>query len=246
MQCHKPGHRASARCVSALLAAGALLAAAADDLGGAFAPPTMRTAQTTAFDVSSALRARSVLSEVHELPGLNAGRGPVRPSPAMADPQAPASRRTAKPAKRHRRRRGNAHLALARHTDAYLQAHLPSAKDKKAAAAIHEALALIGVPYRWGGTTKAGGFDCSGFTQHVWAIAGVKIPRTVRAQARVGTHVSLNKVQPGDLVVFYPTQHHVGIYVGNGLVIDSPHSGASVRPDPVRSMPVSVVVRVRS
>ena len=47
-------------------------------------------------------------------------------------------------------------------------------------------------------------------------------------------------------MVFYPTQHHVGIYVGNGLVIDSPHTGSLVRPDPVRSMPVSVVVRVRS
>ena len=196
----------------------------------------------TALDVSSALRARSALSEAHELSGLHAARGPVRPSPAMTDPAAPAPRRTAKPAKRHQ---GTARRP-ARHTNGYLVAHLPAAKDKKSAAAIHEALALIGVPYRWGGTTKAGGFDCSGFTQHVWASAGVKIPRTVRAQARAGTHVSLNTVQPGDLVVFYPTQHHVGIYVGNGLVIDSPHSGATVRPDPVRSMPVSVVVRVHS
>ena len=112
--------------------------------------------------------------------------------------------------------------------------------------AVHEALSLLGVPYRWGGTTRAGGFDCSGLTQHVWAVAGVKIPRTVRAQARAGTKVPLNKAQPGDLVVFYPTQHHVGIYVGNGLVIDSPHTGSSVRPDPVRSMPVSAVVRVKS
>lgn len=244
MQCHKPRHRASARCVSALLAAGALFAAA-DNLGGASAPTVMRTAQTTAFDVSSALRARSVLSEVNELPGLYAARGPVRPFPAMADPSAPASRRTDKPAKRHRGHKRAGH-SPARHSAAYRLAQLPPANDKKAAAAIHEALALIGVPYRWGGTTKAGGFDCSGFTQHVWATAGVKIPRTVRAQARAGTHVSLNKVQPGDLVVFYPTQHHVGIYVGDGLVIDSPHTGASVRPDPVRSMPVSVVVRVRS
>lgn len=239
MQCHKPGHRASARCVSALLAAGALLAAAADNLGGASAPTSLRTAQMTAFDVSSALRARSALSEVHELSGLHAARGPVRPSPAQADPAAPAPRR-----KRHQSTAR--HPAPVRHTSGYLLAHLPAAKDKKSAAAIREALALIGVPYRWGGTTKAGGFDCSGFTQHVWAVAGVKIPRTVRAQARAGTHVSLNKVQPGDLVVFYPTQHHVGVYVGNGLVIDSPHSGATVRPDPVRSMPVSVVVRVHS
>ena len=49
----------------------------------------------------------------------------------------------------------------------------------------------------------------------------------MRAQAKAGTHISMNKVQPGDLVVFYPAQHHVGIYVGNGLVIDSPHTGAT-------------------
>jgi cell wall-associated NlpC family hydrolase len=167
----------------------------------------------------------------------------------MADPPAPAPapRRTANPAKRTQSHRSTGRRpAPVKHTNAYLLAHLPPAKNKKAAAAIHEALALIGVPYRWGGTTRAGGFDCSGFTQHVWAAAGVKIPRTVRAQARAGTHVSLSKVQPGDLVVFYPTQHHVGIYIGNGLVIDSPHTGASVRPDPVRSMPVSVVVRVHN
>jgi cell wall-associated NlpC family hydrolase len=254
MQCHKPGHHASARCVSALLAAGALLAAAADSLGGTSAPATMRTApmtaQMTAFDVSSALRARSVLGEARELAGPQAARGPVRPSPAMSDPSGPAARRIAKRMKRRHRHHGHHgtghHSAPARHTGTYLLAHLPPATNKKAAAAIHEALSLIGVPYRWGGTTKAGGFDCSGFTQHVWATAGVKIPRTVRAQARAGSHVSLNSVQPGDLVVFYPAQHHVGIYVGNGLVIDSPHTGASVRPDPVRSMPVSVVVRVHN
>ena len=247
MQCHEPGHRASARCVSALLAAGALLAAAADTFGGTSAPAALRTPQTTAFNVSAALHARSALSEVRELQGLDTARKPVRPSPAMADPPAPAPRRTAKPAKRTQSHRSTGRRpAPVKHTNAYLLAHLPPAKNKKAAAAIHEALALIGVPYRWGGTTRAGGFDCSGFTQHVWAAAGVKIPRTVRAQARAGTHVSLSKVQPGDLVVFYPTQHHVGIYIGNGLVIDSPHTGASVRPDPVRSMPVSVVVRVHN
>jgi cell wall-associated NlpC family hydrolase len=238
-----------------LLAAGALLAAAADHLGGTFARPAMQM-QVAAFEVSSTPGTASVLDEVRGLQGLRTAPGPVRPSPGMADPPAPASgpapsaRRAAKPATRHQSHQGHQSTARrpapARHTNAYLLAHLPPAKNKKAAAAIHEALSLIGVPYRWGGTTRAGGFDCSGFTQHVWAAAGVKIPRTVRAQARAGKQISLSKVEPGDLVVFYPTQHHVGIYVGNGLVIDSPHSGASVRPDPVRSMPVSVVVRVHT
>ena len=273
MQCHKPGHRASARCVSALLAAGALLAAAADHLGGTAVRPAIRTA---AFDVPS------VPSPAPLLDGLNgAGTGttgtgtgvgaPVRPAPAMADPLpvpsalqpvarhsqlARTARRAAKASARHQsattarpKRSSQSRPAArrpARDRHSNLLAHLPPAKDKKAAAAVHEALSLLGVPYHWGGTTRAGGFDCSGFTQHVWAVAGVKIPRTVRAQAHAGTQTPLNKVEPGDLVVFYPTQHHIGIYVGNGMVIDSPHSGSSVRPDPVRSMPVSVVVRVRA
>ncbi|GAA1967295.1 hypothetical protein GCM10009838_26870 [Catenulispora subtropica] len=127
-------------------------------------------------------------------------------------------------------------------THTALLTHLPPPANAKAATAVREALSLMGVPYRWGGTTRAG-FDCSGFTQHVWAAAGVKIPRTVRQQAAAGTPVPLNKAQPGDLVVFYPSRHHVGIYIGNGLVVDSPHPGSGVRTDPIRSMPVSVVVR---
>jgi cell wall-associated NlpC family hydrolase len=124
-----------------------------------------------------------------------------------------------------------------------MPAHLPTPANPKAAIAVREALKLLGGPYRWGGTTTAG-FDCSGFTQHVWAAAGVKIPRTVRAQARVGHVIPMNQAQPGDLVVFYPTRHHVGIYLGDNLVIDAPHTGSRVRTDPVRSMPVSVVVRL--
>ncbi|NUR60387.1 MAG: C40 family peptidase [Catenulispora sp.] len=120
--------------------------------------------------------------------------------------------------------------------------HLPAPANVKAAKAVHEALSQIGVPYVWGGTTSAG-FDCSGFTQHVWAAAGVKIPRTVHQQAAAGTPVPLSRAQPGDLVVFYPSRHHVGVYIGNGMVVDSPHSGSHVRTDPVRSMPVSIVVR---
>ena len=238
MQCHKPGHRAPARCVSALLAAGALLAAAVDHLGGTSARPAI---QTAAFDPPSVLSPASTLHELHELHELH---GPVRPSPGMADPPTPS--RAAKRAARHKGHHGRHHQGTAHHAGTYVLTQLPVARNREAATAVHEALSLIGVPYRWGGTTRAGGFDCSGFTQHVWAVAGVKIPRTVRAQARAGTRVSLGKAEPGDLVVFYPTQHHVGIYVGNGLVLDSPHTGASVRPDPVRSMPVSVVVRVRT
>lgn len=252
MQCHKPGHRASARCVSALLAAGALLATVADQFVGTSERPAMRAValETPAPDSARAAH-EQVLPMTADLSALafretrparfdrHAARSPVWDSDDSGH-----WRRTKhwRWAARHRpaeRKRMEANW----HTRSYLLAHLPAATNQKAAQAVHEALSLMGVPYRWGGTTRAG-FDCSGFTQHVWAVAGVKIPRTVREQARVGTHISLNKAEPGDLVVFYPTQHHVGIYVGSGLVIDSPHTGSWVRPDPVRSMPVSAVIRV--
>ncbi|MEY9904946.1 cell wall-associated NlpC family hydrolase [Catenulispora sp. MAP12-49] len=278
MQCHKRGHRAPARCVSALLAAGALLAAAADSLGGTSQRPAL---QNAALSIPPALTAASVSALLAERGEHLAGTGltdpadpdQTRPEPTERTRRATKSRsasestnrRTSKNRGKNRgknrkkrstskapaRRHGASHSRSAnrsrpaRHTNSYSLEHLPPANSRKAAAAVHEALSLLGVPYRWGGTTRAG-FDCSGFTQHVWAAAGVKIPRTVRAQARAGTHISMNEVQPGDLVVFYPTQHHVGIYVGNGLVIDSPHTGATVRPDPVRSMPVSAVVRVNA
>lgn len=278
MQCHKPGHRAPARCVSALLAAGALLATAADQLGGIPQRPATQAVALgtpTALDsasVSALLAARSVRpveyalsrTQMGPLPSLRTRSAPpeLAGKPAAHKPVSKAAARklawknahrkatrlkkathwksTSKPRSAHRGRQESN-----RHNNAYLLAHLPPAENPKAAKAVHEALSLLGVPYRWGGTTRAG-FDCSGFTQHVWAAAGVKIPRTVREQAKAGTHISLNQAEPGDLVSFYPTQHHVGLYVGNGLVIDSPHSGASVRPDPVRSMPVSAVVRVRA
>ncbi|MEY9931630.1 cell wall-associated NlpC family hydrolase [Catenulispora sp. GP43] len=282
MQCHKRGHRAPARCVSALLAAGALLAAAADSLGGSPERPALQNAALatpsplTAASVSALLAARSerAAGSAFMDPADTSPPAEERPQPEASPQPEERKRRATKwksgkwksgkwksgksksakwksgRTKASARYQGTSHnrsthrFRTARHANGYQLEYLPEAKSKKAATAVHEALSLLGVPYRWGGTTRAG-FDCSGFTQHVWAAAGVKIPRTVRAQARAGTHISLNKAEPGDLVVFYPTQHHVGIYVGNGLVIDSPHTGASVRPDPVRSMPVSVVVRVQ-
>lgn len=90
----------------------------------------------------------------------------------------------------------------------------------------------IGTPYVYGGSTPAG-FDCSGFTQYVFAKVGISLPRTAEAQRQMATPVS--NPQPGDLVFFGAPAYHMGIYVGDGMMIDSPRSGKSVSVRPVFS-----------
>jgi len=87
---------------------------------------------------------------------------------------------------------------------------------------------FLGIQYVWGGTSPSG-FDCSGFTQYVFAHFGVNLPRVSEAQQNVGTLVSRDNLQPGDLVFFGTPAHHVGIYVGNGNMINAPHTGAVIR-----------------
>lgn len=87
-----------------------------------------------------------------------------------------------------------------------------------------------GVPYVYGGSTPSG-FDCSGFTQYVFAKAGKSLPRVTTAQQAATTPVS--DPQPGDLVFFGSPAYHMGIYVGNGQMIDAPRTGSSVSVRPV-------------
>jgi cell wall-associated NlpC family hydrolase len=80
-----------------------------------------------------------------------------------------------------------------------------------------DALRFLGVPYVFGGTST-GGFDCSGYVQHVFAMVGLHIPRTADAQYYAGTRIT-GAMVPGDLVFFQtyePGPSHVGIYLGNG------------------------------
>ncbi len=95
---------------------------------------------------------------------------------------------------------------------------------------------FLGVPYVYGGSSPSG-FDCSGLVQYVFGQLGISMPRGSDAQAQIGTPVaSLAAAAPGDLLFFNsdgdPTGH-VGIYLGNGMMIDAPHTGASVRIEPV-------------
>ncbi|HWE65342.1 MAG TPA: C40 family peptidase [Acidimicrobiales bacterium] len=91
------------------------------------------------------------------------------------------------------------------------------------------AFAELGKPYVWA-ATGPNTFDCSGLTQFVWRQAGVAIPRVAAAQDSWSIPVPLSQLLPGDLVFFGRTDiHHVGIYIGDGLMINAPHTGDVVR-----------------
>ncbi|WP_393079281.1 NlpC/P60 family protein [Streptomyces sp. LN704] len=102
----------------------------------------------------------------------------------------------------------------------------------KAGKAIAFARAQIGKPYVWG-ATGPGSYDCSGLTQAVWKAAGVTLPRTTYDQVNAGTTVPLSAIEPGDLVFFYDDISHVGLYIGNGMMIHAPKPGAYVREESI-------------
>lgn len=95
-------------------------------------------------------------------------------------------------------------------------------------AIIATARTWLGVPYRWGGTTRKG-VDCSGFVQNVYAAHGIALPRVSAAQAGKGRSVSAAHAQPADLVFFGAPAHHVGIVLGGGNMIHAPKPGGVVR-----------------
>lgn len=112
---------------------------------------------------------------------------------------------------------------------------VPTASSS-AAVVLPTADRYVGVPYRWGGESPRTGFDCSGYTQFVFAKHGVKIPRTSRAQVAAGTRVpvDLHALRPGDLIMFAAKGKpisHVAIYAGRRRIIHSTKSGGGVRYD---------------
>ena len=115
----------------------------------------------------------------------------------------------------------------------------PSARAARAVAFAYRAL---GLPYVWG-ATGPNAYDCSGLTQAAWKSAGVSLPRTTYTQIDAGTRVPESELRPGDLVFFYSGVSHVGLYIGNGLMIHAPHPGAPVRIAPISEMPFAGATR---
>jgi cell wall-associated NlpC family hydrolase len=98
---------------------------------------------------------------------------------------------------------------------------------------VDNALSFIGVPYRFGGSSPASGFDCSGFVKYVFSKTfDLSLPRTAREMARGGMAVARGELQPGDLVFFNTrgaANSHVGIYLGDSKFVHAPNSRGRVR-----------------
>jgi peptidoglycan DL-endopeptidase CwlO len=104
---------------------------------------------------------------------------------------------------------------------------IPAAAPSQYGGVVGIAMQYLGIPYVWGGSTPAG-FDCSGFVAYVYAQVGVALPHHAASMYGYGTPVSQSDLQPGDLV-FFSGLGHVGIYVGGGQYIHSPHTGDVVK-----------------
>ncbi len=143
-----------------------------------------------------------------------------QPAPAPAAAPAPAPAPAAAPAATRASRSTARAAAPAAPAPAANPAPVPAATG----GIIGIAASLTGIPYVWGGTTTSG-FDCSGYTSYVYARAGKSIPRTAEAQRAASTKVS-NPV-PGDLIFFGFPAYHVGIYAGNNMMYDAPHTGVT-------------------
>ena len=87
----------------------------------------------------------------------------------------------------------------------------------------------LGVPYLWAGSDPEDGVDCSGRIMWAYAEAGKSLPHSSQLMANVTRHIAFTDLQPGDLLFYGSPIHHVGMYVGNGQMIEAPHAGANVR-----------------
>ncbi|MBO8195196.1 C40 family peptidase [Streptomyces oryzae] len=158
---------------------------------------------------------------------------------AVLDEHAPAHARVRARQTHPSRAGANRDDGPAARPSAHPSAHAPAGRS---ALAVAFARSALGKPYVWGGTGPSG-YDCSGLTQAAWKAAGVSLPRTTYSQIHAGKRVSRGELAPGDLVFFYDSVSHVGLYIGGGRMIHAPRPGTSVRVAPVGQMPFAGAVR---
>jgi cell wall-associated NlpC family hydrolase len=172
------------------------------------------------------------------------GTAPPPPAPKKHPKPARHHRPAHRPAPRHHRHpaaRRPAHhrdLRIAQATHALIDATAGGRAHVIAAA-----LAQVGWPYIWGGDSRSeGGFDCSGLVDYSYAHAGMALPGRPTAAVLFGMSMPVGRarLQPGDLAFLYTRRrapYHVALYVGDGLVVVAPHTGADVQIEPLSAVP---------
>jgi len=118
----------------------------------------------------------------------------------------------------------------------------PEGGAPEAATVIQAALSRIGSPYSWG-ASGPNAFDCSGLVMWSFQQAGIALPHSSQALARGGQPVSMDQMQPGDLVTYYSDASHVAIYLGDGMMVHASTYGTPVRVAPVDNAPIYNVRR---
>ena len=103
----------------------------------------------------------------------------------------------------------------------------PKPKPTLGQRAAKTALRAVGVPYRWGGSSPAGGFDCSGLVYWAYGRLGISVPHSSYALYGLGRNVPRSRLKPGD-VLFFSGLGHVGLYIGRGRMVHAPQSGRTV------------------
>jgi peptidoglycan DL-endopeptidase CwlO len=119
----------------------------------------------------------------------------------------------------------------------------PSAFSSRVRKVITYLCAHLGDPYVWA-AAGPNAFDCSGLSQQAWLQAGVSLPHNADMQSHYGTPVAAGGLRPGDLVFFYRPITHMGIYVGNGLMIAAPRTGDVVKIRPVNYKNLTAATRL--
>lgn len=122
------------------------------------------------------------------------------------------------------------------------EAAIPGGGSDHSATVIQAALSRIGSPYSWGGSGPSA-FDCSGLVMWSFQHAGISLPHLSQAMANGGQPVSMDQIQPGDVVTYYSDASHVGIYIGDGMMVHASTYGTPVRVAPVNNAPIHNIRR---